>query len=343
MSGGVDSSVAAALLQEQGHDVTGVFIKAWYPDWLSCSWKEERSDAIRVAAQLGISFQTLDLSKEYKQEVIDYMVREYKEGRTPNPDVMCNKHIKFGAFFDWAIDQGAAYVATGHYAQSIEKKGAHVLYAGKDKNKDQSYFLWTLTQQHLSRTLFPVGGLKKRAVRKHAERLGLVTAEKKDSQGLCFLGHVDMREFLKHYIDTEKGDVLDRNGNIIGTHEGAILYTIGQRHGFEVYAQSTEEKPKYVVAKDIQKNTITVASEYTTQKDLGRKTVRLANVNWIGEPLEGKCKGRIRYRQPLQRCVVMGDTVSFKNPQHGVAVGQSIVLYKGKRCLGGGVAENIEK
>ncbi len=206
LSGGVDSSVSAALLQSQGYDVFGVFIKVWQPDFYECTWKEDRLDAMRVCAKLNIPFYTLDLEKEYKKEVVDYMIEEYKNGRTPNPDVMCNKYIKFGGFFDWAMSQGADFVATGHYAR-LNKE--HELVAGRDSNKDQSYFLWTLTKEQLSKTLFPVGDIEKTEVRKLAKKFGLPTAEKKDSQGLCFIGKVDMAEFLHHFIETKPGPVLN--------------------------------------------------------------------------------------------------------------------------------------
>ena len=342
MSGGVDSSVSAALLKEQGYDVRGVFIKAWHPDWMPCTWRGERRDAARVAAQLGIPFTTLDLSREYKKEVIDYMIREYGLGRTPNPDVMCNKHVKFGGFLNWAVKEGADHVATGHYAQARREDGVAHLYAGKDTNKDQSYFLWTLTQKQLERTLFPVGALEKGEVRKHAERFGLVTADKKDSQGLCFLGHVDIREFLKHYIEVEPGDVLDTDGNVVGGHEGALLYTIGQRHGFTVHAQHADESPKYVVSKDITQNTLTIAPEYKEQDSFGVRKIALENTNWVVKPPRGECEGRVRYRQPLQSCRIVETQMSnakvlFDEPQHGVALGQSVVLYKDGECLGGGI------
>lgn len=342
MSGGVDSSTAAVLLVEQGYDVTGVFIRVWQPDWLPCTWRRERQDAIRVAAQLGIPFKTLDLSEEYKKEVVDYMISEYKIGRTPNPDVMCNKYIKFGGFFDWAMSEGADYVATGHYSQ-VKKKNEDVrLYAGADKNKDQSYFLWTITQKQLSKTLFPVGGMQKDEVRKTAERFGLATAGKKDSQGLCFIGKVNMREFLKHYIDSKSGDVLNLKGDVIGVHDGVVFYTIGQRHGFDIKTKSKDEPPKYIVSKDLETNTITVVSDYKEKQNLGVSKVIINNTNWVDEIPIGVCEGRIRYRQPLQECSIGGEVITFAEPQHGVAIGQSVVLYKGGECLGGGIVESIE-
>jgi len=259
LSGGVDSSTSAAILKKDGYDVTGVFIKVWQPDFLPCSWREDRLDAMRVAAHLDIPFITMDLEKEYKQEVVDYMVHEYKEGRTPNPDVMCNKYIKFGAFFDKAMEMGADYVATGHYAR-VKKDGDVVrLLAGADENKDQSYFLWTLTQKQLKKTLFPIGEYVKPEVRKIAEKFGLSTAKKKDSQGLCFIGKLDMKDFLKEFIPEKKGDVLNGKGEVVGEHDGAYFYTLGQRHGFTVTVKGVDDTPYFIIYKDIEANTITVS------------------------------------------------------------------------------------
>ena len=258
MSGGVDSSVSALLLKKNDYDVTGVFIKVWQPEFFECTWRQDRLDAMRVCAKLDIPFITLNLESEYKKEVVDYMIEEYKRGRTPNPDVMCNKYVKFGGFFDWAIEQGADYVATGHYARTsrvesrkskVESKNLNImnkhygvsnntimnqLVAGSDKNKDQTYFLWTLTQKQLSKTLFPIGDLDKPKVRKLAEKYVLSTAVKKDSQGLCFIGKIDIKDFLRNYIKEKKGKVLDENGNKIGEHDGAFYLTVGQRHGFNI-------------------------------------------------------------------------------------------------------------
>lgn len=263
LSGGVDSSVSAALLKKEGYEVTGVFIKAWTPEGYPCTWKEDRRSAMRAAAILDIPFITLDLEKEYKKEIVDYMIREYKEGNTPNPDVLCNKEIKFGHFLDFALKSGADFVATGHYCRKLEIKNSKLekieLREGKDKNKDQSYFLWTLRQDQLKHTLFPIGHLQKSEVRKLAEKFGLPQATRKDSQGLCFLGQVDMKEFLSRYIKPKKGDVLNGNGEIIGEHPGAFFFTIGERHGFTITKKSREDSPMYVVSKDIKNNTLTVA------------------------------------------------------------------------------------
>jgi len=239
LSGGVDSSVSAYLLKKQGHDVTGVFVKVWYPDFISCDWRREMQDAMRVCAKLKIPFLLCDLEKEYREGVIDYMINEYKNGRTPNPDVMCNKEIKFKAFLNFALTNNADFIATGHYAQNnlvsseSQKNGSkYGLFVAKDKEKDQTYFLWNLNQEILSKTLFPIGHLEKTKVRQIAKSAGLFTAAKKDSQGLCFIGHVNMKDFLRHYLETKPGDVLDQKGRIIGRHNGALLYTIGERHDF---------------------------------------------------------------------------------------------------------------
>lgn len=351
LSGGVDSSVSAALLKKAGYDVTGVFIKVWQPDFLPCTWKEDRLDAMRVAAHLDIPFITLDLSQEYKQDVVDYMVAEYKKGRTPNPDVMCNRHIKFGAFFNKAIAVGTDFVATGHYARVTPTKRStlhaprYALLAGVDKEKDQSYFLWTLTQEELSKTLFPVGGYEKSDVRKLAKTFGLPTADKKDSQGLCFMGRLDMKDFLKHFIKTKQGDVLDKEGTIIGEHDGAVFFTLGERHGFTITQKGTHDAPYYVVAKDVAQNTITVSPDPLQAIDTnGSKHVLIAQLNWVSgrHPQTGKrYKARVRYRQSLEWCKILradktSVELSFEKPQTA-ACGQSVVLYDGDECLGGGV------
>lgn len=341
MSGGVDSSVSAALLQKKGYDVTGVFIKVWRPDFAPCPWREERLDAMRVAAHLRIPFLTFDFEKEYKQHVVDYMIAEYQAGRTPNPDVMCNKSVKFGIFLQKALEMGADYIATGHYARISHDGSICKLLVGTDKNKDQSYFLWTLTQDQLAHTLFPVGAFQKDEVRKMAHDFGLATADKKDSQGICFMGKLDIKEFLSHFTESASGNVLDTGGNVIGTHDGTLFYTIGERHGFTITKQRANEAPRYVVAKDMEKNTITVSPR---SPDMGREgAITLASVNWISDiPVTGKeYDARIRYRQKLFRCTLSSSdnvwSVSPKTPHEQAAPGQSFVLYDGDICLGGGI------
>ncbi len=353
LSGGVDSAVSALLLKKAGYNVVGVFIKVWSPDWLPCAWPEERRDAMRVCAHLGIPFVTLNLEREYKRDVVDYMIREYKMGRTPNPDVMCNKEIKFGAFYDWAIARGADFVATGHYAQisgknqTLEKlqgstPGGNLL-KGRDKDKDQSYFLWNLKQEQFKHVLFPVGGLLKNEVRKIAKKSNLPVAEKKDSQGICFLGKFDMKEFLKHYIKEKQGLVIDEKGETIGHHDGAFFYTIGEHiplgHRVSKWA---DEKKLFVTSKDINKNTLTV-SPRRPEEISEIKEFKLTNVNWLnGSPLLNKiCLARVRYRQELQKVKILSlrsraSKLLFDKPQT-VDVGQSIVLYQDDICLGGGI------
>jgi tRNA-specific 2-thiouridylase len=348
LSGGVDSSVSCAVLQKDGYDVTAVFIKTWHPDFLPCTWKEDRLDAMRVAAHLGIPFITLDLEKEYKENVADYMIKEYKKGRTPNPDVMCNKNVKFGGFLRYALEQGADFVATGHYSQvkrikSIKSKvTTYELFTGTDKNKDQSYFLWTLTQEQLSRILFPVGHLEKPEVRRLAKKFGLPTAEKKDSQGVCFLGKLDMAEFLEHYEAKKHGNILNEAGEVIGFHDGAIFYTLGSRHGFTITKKSANDTPYFIIAKDIRANTLTVShKEKEGLKGKGEQTLRIENINWISGTAPDHEKmyfARIRYRGDLLPCkIVKPDTIEFSEKQEPVAPGQSVVVYDGEICLGGGI------
>jgi len=349
LSGGVDSAVSAAILKKD-YDVTGVFIKVWSPDFLPCTWREDRLDAMRVAAFLDIPFITLDLEKEYKKEVVDYMIKEYKTGRTPNPDVLCNKEIKFGAFYDFARTQGVDFIATGHYAQKKEHgiQNNEYLYSvceSKDTAKDQSYFLWNIKQEQLKHVLFPIGRMVKSDVRTLAEKLGLPNAVKKDSQGLCFIGKVEMKDFLKHFIAEKKGSVLDSGGNKVGTHDGAVFLTIGQRHGFTIENKKTASVPHYVVSKNIKKNTVTVSALNPSDvAELGKTTCKLSQVNWINEPEIGKqYQIRFRYHQePLVGTLNLSKKewhIILPKPFTGISVGQSAVIYDNKEMLGGGVIE----
>jgi tRNA-specific 2-thiouridylase len=334
VSGGVDSSVSLAVLKEEGYNVVGCFIKTWQPDFIECTWKEERRDAMRICAKLDVPFLTIDAEEEYKNSVGMYMVNEYRAGRTPNPDVMCNKEVKFGVFLKKALEFGADFVATGHYAQTKEGK----LFKGKDTSKDQSYFLWTLTPDQLLKTKFPIGHLEKTEVRSIAKEYGLLTAEKKDSQGVCFLGPIDMKDFLKHYIDTKKGNVLDINGMIIGEHDGALFYTLGERHGFKITKKGTEDSRLYVVARDLEKNTLTVSENISQSGVQEKKKIKIENINWISKPLEGKTyEARIRYQQKLEKCKIEGDHTIFEREEPLAVSGQSIVVYDGKECIGGGI------
>ena len=355
LSGGVDSAVSAALLKKRGFDVLGVFIKVWQPNFLPCSWRDERRDAMKVALALNIPFLFFDFEQEYKKGVVDQMIAEYKVGRTPNPDVLCNKEVKFGAFWKKAREMGADYIATGHYAQIENGK----LKEGKDKEKDQSYFLWTLTQDDLFHTLFPVGDLEKSEVRQLARKYNLPVSEKKDSQGICFLGDVSMDEFLSHFISTRPGDVLNTKGEIIGTHRGASLYTIGERHGFEILKKKSDDGAFYILSKDMGANTITVSNQKPEIISLSSTQITVKDVSWLTEatpPLI--CRARIRYRgEKLPVVIKLGHAVSkriiveFREPVRGLSPGQSIVFYLpaeasakaggGDTCLGGGVMDRI--
>jgi len=351
LSGGVDSAISALLLKKALYEVVGVFMRTWHPDFLSCNEEEERRDAMRVAAELDIPFLTFDFEKEYKKGVADYMIREYRAGKTPNPDVMCNKKVKFGAFLEKALLMGADFVATGHYAICEHKNGSKQNFLRKavDSTKEQSYFLWTLNQKQLSKILFPIGNFKKTEVRRLAKKYNLPVAEKKDSQGICFLGDVDLKNFLKHYIKTKRGKVLNQKGEEIGNHNGAVFFTLGERHGFTITMKSSKDKRHYVVKKNIRKNTITVSQEKPVM-EIAKKgklkkdfEVKLKNTNWIlGTPKENKeYTMQIRYHGEFFSCKIKCETnntakVIFVDPIL-VASGQSCVLYNKDICIGGGV------
>jgi len=338
MSGGVDSSVSAELLKKAGYEVTGVFIEVWQPDFVECTWKEDRLDALRVASHLDIPFVTLDLEKEYKEGVIDYMIKEYREGRTPNPDVMCNREVKFGAFWKWAKGQGADYIATGHYAVTDNES----LILPADKEKDQTYFLWTLTKEDLAHVLFPIGSMEKSEVRNNASYAGLPVASKKDSQGLCFIGTINIKEFLKTEIKEKEGNVISEKGEVLGKHDGIMFYTIGERHGFTVLSKENDSLAYYIVAKDVISNTLTV-SHTKPEETLGGEFV-IQSVSFVDHTERDilECYGRARYRAPLAK-------ISLEKVKKGVykvikkegelvpASGQSLVLYDNKKCIGGGV------
>ena len=360
LSGGVDSAVSAALLKKQGYEVVGVFIKTWHPEFLVCNEEEERRDAMRVAAFLYIPFLTFDLEDVYKKEVADYMIREYKAGRTPNPDVMCNKEVKFGAFLKKALSMGADFVATGHYAKTANTKNFSVLLhpsggtfpvqnsshsqfllKGVDLSKDQSYFLWTLKQNQLEKILFPIGHLKKSEVRKLAKKLNLPVAEKKDSQGICFLGAVDLKEFLKHYIKEKKGKVLNEKGEEIGFHDGVVFHTLGERHGFTITKRTPKDGAYYIVKKDVKKNILVVSQEKNINQISFQKN--LMNTNWISEiPKNDKSyTAQIRYHGEFLPCKIeifsQNKCKIIFEKSVLVAPGQSCVIYDNDVCLGGGV------
>lgn len=340
MSGGVDSSVAAALLKKQGLDVTGVFMKPWQPDGFACLWRKDREDALRVASILDIPLLTWDFSREYEDKVTGYMIDAYRYGITPNPDVMCNKEIKFGLFFKRALREGADFIATGHYAQTKNGK----LLQAKDKNKDQTYFLWALTQKQLVKTLFPVGNMTKSRVRAIAKRLKLPVFDKKDSQGICFVGQMDVEDFLKTRIKPKRGEILCMDGRVLGEHDGVYYYTVGQRHGLDI---RDGKGPYFVVSKNVKKNIITVGDE----KALLKEETHITNLHWISEgapKLPIRLLVKIRYRTPsvsatlhsnglpLAGQVDQGRLV-FARPQRAIAPGQSAVFYRGNEVLGGGV------
>lgn len=327
MSGGVDSSVATALLKERGFRVVGVHLKCWNIDGCAA---QDAEDARRAAETLEIPFYVFDFEQEYRDRVVQYMVDGYKKGITPNPDVACNQEIKFGLFYKRAMELGADFVATGHYVKRVGDK----LYAAKDKDKDQSYFLWTLKKNQIKHCLFPLGDLiKKTEVRRLAKRYKLPNAEKKDSQGICFLGQVSLPEFLGEFIPNRKGAIVNVAGEKIGEHQGAYYYTIGQRRGLGVGGSPV---PLYVSDKNVKKNTITVVPE--GDEALLRKKVVLSDTSFTGARPSGRLFVRIRYRQPLFRARMTGTTLVFDKPEKFVAPGQSAVLYDGKgKMLGGGI------
>lgn len=338
LSGGVDSAVSAALLKERGLNVVGVFIKIWQPTFLECTWRDDRLDAMRVCAALDIPFREIDLSEVYKKEVIEHMLADYQAGITPNPDVLCNKTVKFGAFLKWARGEGADAVATGHYARIEKDLTSQRLLRGTDLSKDQSYFLYLLDRTDLARIIFPVGGMMKKAVREKAAALSLPVAQKADSQGLCFVGDVSMRDFLTRYIAVEEGDVLDSDAAVIGRHEGAALYTIGQRHGFELFGE-TAVRPHYVVAIDAARNTITVSD---ARSDAAMRRVPLEEPHWIAKAvtLPATFEVQARYReQPVSATIVREGNqyfAEFAEP-HLASPGQALVFYHGDECVGGAV------
>jgi len=333
MSGGVDSSLTAALLVEQGYAVTGVYMKNWTQDLpgMRCPWADDLADAKRVAVQLGIDFKVFDFEKDYREKVVQYMIDEYSLGRTPNPDVMCNQEVKFKLFLEAALEGGADLIATGHYARVADGS----LYLAADANKDQTYFLYRVTSDALKKTLFPLGGYDKPQVRVMAEERGLYTAHKKDSQGICFVGQIGIRDFLAQYVQTTPGAIIDKpTGKRIGTHEGAIYYTLGQRHGLDVGGGL----PYYVVGKDMDENVVYV-SQNMNDETMWRHEIELTGVHWINEPAaDGEpLRVRLRHRGQLRDCVLRSSTLHLTSPERAVASGQSAVIYRGDECLGGGI------
>ncbi len=336
MSGGVDSSLTAALLKEQGYDVVGVYMKNWTQDipGFVCPWKEDFQDAKRVAVRLGIDLQVFDFEEQYKQRVVDYMIDEYKSGRTPNPDIMCNQEIKFKLFLDTALEQGADMIATGHYARVKDGQ----LLVAQNKPKDQTYFLYRVNESALQKTLFPIGDFEnKDLVRARAAEFNLPTAGKKDSQGICFVGKVGIKEFLKQYVTTEPGAIIDSYGQTIGEHDGAIFYTIGQRHGLNVGGGL----PYYVTHKDMNTNAVYVTNDLE-DKSLWSHNVIIRDPHWINQaPGTRTYQVRLRYRGPLIDSTILLEsdkaTITLSEDQRAVAAGQSAVLYDGDQVVGGGI------
>jgi tRNA-specific 2-thiouridylase len=337
MSGGVDSSLTAALLVEQGYDVTGVYMKNWTQDLpgMKCPWADDLADAKRVAVQLGINFKVFDFETEYKQKVVDYMIEEYKLGRTPNPDIMCNQEVKFKIFLETSLEDGADMIATGHYARVKDGK----LLQAVDTNKDQTYFLYRVTGEALKKTLFPLGEFTKPVVREMAKERGLFTASKKDSQGICFVGQIGIREFLSQYVQQEAGAIIDKKtGNVLGQHDGAIFYTIGQRHGLDVGGGF----PYYVVGKDMDKNEVYVTTNLNDEA-LWRPELTLQAALWINDtPVSGQYQVRVRHRASLITATLTFNddkTISLvlDTAERAVAPGQSVVIYNNEECIGGGI------
>ncbi len=339
LSGGVDSATTAALLVRAGAQVTGVFIKGWYPPDMPCTWAADRRDAMRVAARLHIPFHTLDGSAAYKRGVIDYLLAEYAAGRTPNPDVMCNREVKFGIFAEFAFAHGADFIATGHYARVARagEAGARLV-RGADPAKDQSYFLWAVPQEVLARTLFPLGDLRKQEVRALARKFDLPVSEKKDSQGVCFLGDVSVEEFLRAEFHPELGRAVDEAGREVGMHSGAVLHTLGER----VALSDATPGPWYVVAKHMEENEL-VVSHKRAPATPARAAIALRECNWLADPALATA-AQYRYHGPLMsgRVVASGGGYVFEPAEpfpEPPAPGQSLVAYAGERCVGGGIME----
>lgn len=348
MSGGVDSSVAALLLQEQRYDVTGIYMKNWSQDLpgMKCPWAEDLADAKRVAVRLGIDFEVWDFEREYREKVVDYMLEEFRKGNTPNPDVMCNQEIKFKLFYEKAMEAGADFIATGHYARVGSVTRCPVLMRAMDENKDQTYFLYRISDEALAHTIFPIGGMLKPEVKKLAEEKGLHNAYKKESMGVCFVGEVGMKDFLKEYIDIQPGEICEiESGRVLGYHEGAIFYTIGQRHGLYLNGEkgiANDGMPYYVVKKDI-KNNIVYVSKNLNDENIWRKELKLRDIILRGEKItpkkgqERQVLARLRHRAPLMPAIFDGEKLIFEHKIKRPAAGQSAVLYDGEICLGGGI------
>lgn len=350
MSGGVDSSVTALLLKQQGYDVIGIFMKNWddTDEFGVCTADEDADDVRRVCAQIGIPNYTVNFEKEYYDKVFQYFLDEYRAGRTPNPDVMCNREIKFGEFLQKAMDLGADYVATGHYAQVEETNGEFRLLRGVDRNKDQTYFLNALNQKQLSKAMFPIGGYTKPQIREIAEAAGLATAKKKDSTGVCFIGEKNFREFLSNYLPARSGDIRTFDGEVKGRHDGLMYYTLGQRQGLGIGGGGSGE-PWFVADKDLERNILYVVQGGDDPRLFSHR-LEASGVSWIAghAPSDRRfaCTAKFRYRQPDQEVTVTmtgADTcvVEFAVPQKAITPGQAVVFYDGEVCLGGGTIDLV--
>jgi tRNA (5-methylaminomethyl-2-thiouridylate)-methyltransferase len=352
LSGGVDSSVSALLLLEQGYRVEGLFMKNWDEESADgrCMWEADVEDAMKVCETLGIPLNTVDLSVEYWDGVFSHFLEEYKSGRTPNPDVLCNQEVKFRAFLEHALQLGAEVIATGHYACIRHHDGTHQLLKGLDVNKDQSYFLCRLNQSQLGKALFPVGELEKVKVRRQAKRAGLVTYDKKDSTGICFVGERPFREFLSRFIPKQEGEIRTPEDQAVGTHDGVCFYTLGQRQGLGIGGvKGAQEEPWYIIGKDIGKNILYVAQGHDHPL-LYSRGLTATGLHWIaGEPPRAPfdCAAKIRYRQTDQACRIEFDsdrcTVTFFEPQRAVTPGQFVVFYDNNICLGGAIIESTRQ
>ncbi|MBT4854087.1 MAG: tRNA 2-thiouridine(34) synthase MnmA [Halieaceae bacterium] len=348
MSGGVDSSVAALLLRDQGYRVEGLFMKNWDEDDGTdyCTAKEDLADAQAVAASLGIKLHSANFAAEYWDGVFEHFLAEYQSGRTPNPDILCNREIKFRAFLDYATELGADFIATGHYVRRDDSGQRTTLLKGLDPDKDQSYFLHQVGHRELSRSLFPVGDLAKPEVRKIAEQAGLTTARKKDSTGICFIGERRFKDFLQQYLPAQPGVIEDINGQALGEHQGLMYHTIGQRQGLGIGGLADRNAaPWYVVEKHVERNVLIVA-QGNDHPRLYKHSLHASTLFWISEqapafPLQ--CTAKVRYRQPDQNCVVTktasGFLVEFDVPQRAITPGQSVVFYHNDTCMGGGIIE----
>ncbi|WP_423227602.1 tRNA 2-thiouridine(34) synthase MnmA [Paenibacillus filicis] len=349
MSGGVDSSVSALLLKEQGYEVIGVFMKNWddTDEFGHCTAEEDAEDVRRVCDQIGIPYYTVNFEKPYMDKVFAYFLDEYRKGRTPNPDVMCNREIKFGEFLNKALELGADYIATGHYARVEQSDGKYRLLRGVDAGKDQTYFLNALNQYQLSKAMFPIGHLPKPEVRAIAEKAGLATAKKKDSTGVCFIGERNFKEFLSGYLPAKPGEMRTLEGEVKGRHDGLMYYTLGQRQGLGIGGSGNGE-PWFVAGKDLEQNILYVV-QGEKHPELYSKALLASELNWIaGEPPQTsiKCTAKFRYRQPDQGVTVqfLPDgrcEVAFDQPQKAITPGQSVVFYDGDICLGGAVIDQM--